>query len=159
MSESDDQAPGPAPAADALLRAATADLRAHVEPRWVEVADAIMSSALRVSRPSPPLVAQAPSGPVHVAEQVVVAYLRDSVDPVPGCEVRNVRLEVEQERCTGVVIVVAARFGEPLIPLADEVRNRAERRLTELLGTAAPPVTVTQMHVHVADVTRGDPKL
>lgn len=158
MSQHDDRTSAAGPEADALLRAAAADLRSHVEPRWVEIADAITSRALRASRPSPPVLATAPSGPVLVAEQVVVAYLRDSVDPVPGCEVVNIQLQVEQERCTGVVIVLAAQFGEPLIPLADEVRRRAELRLAEVLGPTVPPITVTQMHVHVADVTPGDPK-
>jgi len=143
----------------AVLRTAAADLRSYVEPRWVEVADAITSRALRASRPSPPVRAQAPSGPVRVAEQVVVAHLRNSLNPVAGCEVHNIRLEVREERCTGVVIVVAVQFGKRLIPLADDLRNRAERRLAEVLGQDMVPVTVTQMHVHIADVTPGDPSL
>ena len=159
MSQRDDRTHEVEPEGQALLRTAAADLRSHVEARWVEVADALTSRALRASRPSPPVWAQAPSGPVRVAEQVVVTYLRDRLNPVAGCEVHNVRLEVREERCTGVVIVVVAQFGQRLIPLADDLRTRAESVLAEVLGQDMAPVTVTQMHVHVADVTPGDPSL
>lgn len=159
MSQRDDQTHEVELEGQALLRTAAADLRSHVEPRWVEIADSLTSRALRASRPSPPVRAQAPSGPVLVAEQVVVTYLRDSLHPVAGCEVHNIRLNVRDERCTGLVIVVAAQFGQRLIPLADDLRNRAESVLAKVLGQDMAPVTVTQMHVHVADVTPGDHSL
>jgi len=96
---------------------------------------------------------------VHVSQQVVVGYLRDAVDAVDDCEVVTIRVDSDGDVCTGVVIALAVRYGTPLIPLADRVRERAEGRLQELLGPVAPPVTVAHLHVHVVDVTRGDPKL
>lgn len=144
---------------EATLSAAAAALRDHIDHRWVEVADAITSRALTASRPSWPVRAQAPGGPLQVAEQVLVAYLRDSIDPIADCEVVNIQVETDGDHCTGVVIAAAVRYGTELIPLADRVRQVAECRLEELLGSVVPPVTVSMIHVHVSDVTRGDPKL
>ena len=143
----------------ALLRDAALDLRHQVNHRWVEIADDVVSRALTASRPSWPVRAEASTGTVEVAEQVLVTYLRDSIDPIDDCEVVQIQVKTDGDVCTGVVIAVAVRFGTPLIPLADTVRQQAESRLGQLLGPVIPPITVTQMHVHVADVTRGDPKL
>ena len=141
-----------------MLRAAASELRHQVNHRWVEIADAVVSRALTASRPSWPVRAQASGGPVQVAEQVLVSYVRGSIDTIADCEVVHIQVRTDGDACTGVVIAVAVRFGTPLIPLADRVRQRAERRLSQLLGPVIPPVTVTDMHIHVADVTRDDPK-
>ncbi len=154
------ESPAPLDAgAEATLRAATTALRDHIDRRWVEVADAVVSRALTASRPSWPVRAQAPGGPLQIAEQVLVAYLCDSIDSIADCEVANVHVDTDGDRCTGVVIALAVRYGTALIPLADRVRQVAEMRFEELLGSVVPPVTVSMMHVHVADVTREDPKL
>lgn len=161
MNSEHPESPAPVDAvAEAKLRAATAALRDHINTRWVEIADAVVSRALTASRPSWPVRAQASGGPLQIAEQVLVAYLCDSIDPIADCEVINIQIETDGgDRCTGVVIALATRYGTALIPLADRVRQVAERRLQELLGPVQPPVTVSMMHVHVADVSRGDPKL
>ncbi len=162
MAMSSDPSESPTPVdeqAQAMLRAAATELRSHVDGRWVEVADSVVSHALLASRSSWPVRAEAPGGPVHVAEQVLVSCLRDSIDPVEGCEVVNVAIDADRDVCTGVTIAIAARYGAVLIPLADQVRSLAERRLEQLLGPVTPPVTVAEMHVHVTDVEREDPKL
>lgn len=153
----------------ALQHSAAGDLRDHPDPRWVEIADVVLSRALTTTRPSPPVRAQARSGPVQISEQVLVSYLRDSIDALDDCEVVAIRIDTSPdagtagdpsgEICTGVLVALAVRFGTALIPLADEVRQLARGRLVEMLGPGTPAVSVSAMHVHVADVTRGDPKL
>ena len=49
------------------------------------------------------------------------------------------------------------QFDEPILPIADEIRDRTEQVLRELLGPIHPPVTVSALHVHVSDVTTDDP--
>ena len=56
----------------------------------------------------------------------------------------------------GLTITISARFGVPLLPIADAIRALANTRLSELLGPIAPPVTVTTMEVHVQDVFQDD---
>lgn len=140
-----------------VLRSAASQLREHVDGRWVEIADAVVARALAASRPSWPVLAQAGGGPVRVTEQVLVTYLRDSLAAVDGCETVAISVRTDDEVCTGLVIAVAARYGTVLVPLADRVRTVAESTLARLLGPVSPPVTVEQMHVHVSDVTPGDP--
>jgi len=57
-----------------------------------------------------------------------------------------------------VTIVVTARYGYSLIDIGDAIRFAADEVIAEVLGDARPRVTVTDMHVHVNDITRGDPK-
>ncbi|MBA2638416.1 MAG: hypothetical protein H0U77_00150 [Nocardioidaceae bacterium] len=147
------------PEGRAMLRSAASALSTHVDERWVEVADALVSRALTTSRPSPPVRASATSGSVLVTEQVLVSHLRASMDPFPECETVAITIETDGDSCTGAVIALAVRFGTELIPLADRVRAVVEDQLGRLLGPVVPPVTVSSVHVHVDDVTRGDPKL
>ncbi len=154
-------------AVQARLREAADDLRAHVDERWVEVANVVLSRALTATRPSPPVRAQAPTGPVEIAEQVLVSYLRDSIDQLDDCEVVTIGIDTRPEHgidgrgevCTGVLVALAVRYQTVLIPLADRVREVAVSRLAQMLGPVEPAVSVSVVHVHIADVTRGDPKL
>lgn len=152
------------PEAQELLRTAAGGLRARVEPRWVEVADAVVSRVLATDMPSWPVLAQVGDpatgdGLVHVGDRVLIAHLRDSIDSMTDCEVVTIQVHTTGDVCTGIVITLAVRFGTELLPLADRVRARAEQRLGQLLGPTVPRVSVRDLHVHVADVTRHDPKL
>ena len=153
--------PGSPPSAPGVtaLQAATASLREHVDDRWVEVADRVLSLALTATRGSLAVRAQAPGGPVQVSEQVLVAYVRDAIAGVAHVAPSGIEiLTDDQHRCTGVVIEVTVQYGQPVIPVADRIRNLTEAVLAELLGPVTPSVTVTAMHVHVADVTTTDPR-
>lgn len=98
----------------ATLAAATQALRQHVDDRWVEMSDRVLSKALAATRRSLPVSAGA-----------------------------------ERE--------ITVQYKEPVIPIADQIRNRSETVLQTLLGPGTPQVTVATMHVHVSDVTTDDP--
>jgi len=162
--------PAPVSRDAAVLRSAAGRLREHVDERWVEVADLVFSRVFTATRPSRPLHAVASGGPFHVTEQVVVSYLRASIDQVADCEVRRITVQTRSpdpdgsqgsgaEVCTGVLVELAVRYGTVLIPLADTVRRVASERIAQLLGSVASEVSVAAMHVHLADVTVGDPKV
>ena len=143
----------------AALRASAGRLGQQADQRWVEVVDDVVAQALTATRRSLPLWAVAPGGPVQVSEQVVVAYLRETVDAATAdAAALDISLRVEgRDRLAGVVVQLVARYGEPLLPVADRVRTLVEARLRELLGPVDTPVTVQAMHVHFADVVDGDP--
>lgn len=145
--------PPAAPEKDPMLEKATSSLREHVDQRWVQISDRVRSRALRATRPSLPVRAQASTGPVHVSEQVLITYLRDALSAVPHTKVQDITITTEGiDTYTGVTITIQAGFGAPLIPLADTIRDLANQRLTQLLGPIAPPVSVTTMVVHIEDV-------
>lgn len=136
----------------AVLAEATRTFSAHAEARWVEIVDRVRARAMLTTRRSLPVRAQAPGGAVHVSEQVLVSYLRDAVAGVPDTEVRDVVLATQgRDTCTGVTVVISARYGTSLLPVADTLRALAAQRLGELLGATAPLGGRT-MHVHVDDV-------
>lgn len=157
-------APAPSESADdgpAMFRPdrAVLLLRERADRRWVEIADRVLSQALAATRRSFPVRAQAPDGPVHVSEQVLVAYLRAAIDgSVAGAAVAAIVVDVDDAAAyRGVTIELVAQFGVELLPLADGVRDIAAATLAPLLGPVTPVVTVSAMHVHVGDVTASDP--
>ena len=142
------------------LDAATESLRAHVDPRWVEVSDRILARVLTATRRSLPIRTSEDSsgGALLVSEQVLTTYIRHAVAPVPAAAPTRIHIRSDSDNnYTGVTIEITVQFDEPILPIADEVRDRTEQVLRELLGTIHPPVTVSAMHVHVSDVTTDDP--
>ena len=142
----------------AALGAAKLSLRTRTDDRWVAISARVRSRALTVTRRSLSVRAQAPGGPVQVSEQVLITYVRDALTSVPDGRVDDIVILTEGAGTfTGVTLFISARYGAPLLPIADAMRDLAASRLRELLGDVAPPVTVTTMHVHVEDVHGGRP--
>jgi len=136
-----------------MLEQATQSLRGQVDQRWVQISDRVLSGALRATRTSLHVRAQGATGPVHISEQVLITYLRDAISTVPHAKIQDVIITTEGiDIYTGVTITIWARYGAPLIPIADTIRDLANQRLTQLLGPIAPPVSVTTMAVHIKDV-------
>lgn len=141
------------PEEDAILRAAASMLRAQADERWVEISDRVLDKALRVTRRSMPVRAASASGPVNVSEQVLITGIRGALEPVAGAIPTAIRVHTdERNHYTGVLICVTVDFDSPILPAADDIRDRAEQALTTMLGPITPPVTVSTMHVHVDDV-------
>lgn len=136
-----------------MLEQATQALSDHVDQRWVQISDRVRSRALQATRASLPVRAQAATGPVQVSEQVLITYLRDAINKVPHAKIQDIIIATEGlDTYTGVTIIISTLFGTPLIPLADTIRDLANKRLAELLGPVSPPVSVTTMTVHIEDV-------
>ena len=142
-----------------LARAAS-EIRRQANQRWVEIADRVTAAALSATRTSTPIRASAPGGRVWIAEQVLVAYLRQAVDDeVPDAAATAISVRVAgRETLDSVGIHLTVRYGTLLLPIADHARTVAARVLTDLLGPVDSEVDSRAMHVHIADVTRGDPK-
>ena len=156
----------PQPSADertgdpATLAAATQALRQHVDDRWVEMSDRVLSKALAATRRSLPVRAHdlGGGGALYVSEQVLTAYIRDAIAPIPAAAPTQIHIHADTGlHCTGITIEITVQYKEPVIPIADQIRNRSETVLQTLLGPGTPQVTVATMHVHVSDVTTDDP--
>jgi len=141
------------------LDVAAQALRDHTDERWVEIADSMLAGVLAKAPPSHPVQGQVGSETFYVSEQVLTSYLLDAIDPIPDVEVDAIRIHADQDRYTGVTILITARHGLALLPAADSIREAAQARLQEVLGQPVPRVSVSSMHVQVEDVTPADPGL
>ena len=155
---SDPNAGGP----DHVARA-TRQMRDHSHHRAVEIADDVLRNALRASRHSLPVRAHPPHDHVHVSDRVLVSTLRRRIDDaLDTAAVGAVYLQVTpQEVLEELTVELVVRYGEVLLEVADRVRSIARSVLAEILGPPAARVgvEVTTTHVHVSDVTVGDPHL
>ncbi len=146
-------------AEDLDLVIATQALRVHTDERWVEIRDSMLAEVISRSRASHSLRGGGGPDGFHVSEQVLTAYVLDALDPIPHIEVDAIRIHADQDRYTGITILVTAQHGLPLLPAADAIRHAAQKRLIQVLGASTPQISVETMHVHVEDVTPGDPGL
>lgn len=141
------------PDQDAQSKRAAQLLRDQADERWVEISDRVLEKALRVTRRSMPVRAASAGGPVNVSEQVLIAGIRQALEPVTGAIPTDIKVHSdERNNYTGVLICLTADYGSPILPVADDIRNRTEHALTRMLGVLTPPVTVSTMHVHIDDV-------
>lgn len=159
MSPDDDPSSAAVESGDGVLHSASLALRRHTDARWVEISSDVLRRVSRVSRASHPVTAQAESGPFQVSEQVLITALQRELDGVRHCEVSDIMVHTNAGAYTGTTIIITARYPYPIISVADQIRERAQRSLRRLLGAVSPQVTVSAMHVHANDVTAHDPKL
>ena len=93
-----------------MLEQAAQSLREHVDQRWVEISDRVLSRALRATRTSLAVQARAPSGPVHISEQVLITYIRDAISTVPDVKIQDVVITTEGlDTYAGLTITISAR--------------------------------------------------
>lgn len=143
------------PDQDMQSRRAANLMREQADERWVEISDRVLDKALRVTRRSMPVRAAGASGPVNISEQVLIAGIRQALEPVAGAVPTDITVHTdERNNYTGILIRLTANYGAPILPAADDIRNRTEHALTSMLGNLTPPITVSTMHVHVDDVTQ-----
>lgn len=144
------------PDQDMQSRRAAHLMREQADERWVEISDRVLDKALRVTRRSMPVRAAGASGPVNISEQVLITGIRQALEPVAGAVPTDIKVHTdERNNYTGVLICLTADYGSPILPAADDIRNRTEHALTSMLGHLTPPITVSTMHVHVDDVQHG----
>lgn len=143
------------------LAAAVDQLRNRTRPRAVEIADDVLRNAMSAHRGSLPVRANAPYDYVRVSDQVIIATLRRRIDAeLRDATMGRAFLLVGRDGwLQELTIELFVRYGEVLLDVADQARVTADLVLTDLLGPTATPVPVVVSHVHVSDVTIGDPHL
>lgn len=163
-SSSAEPAPGPGlrPDLSSTLMLATEQLRARPLPRSVEIADAVLRRSLATPRPSVLVRGRPPYDFVRVSSVAITAVVRERIDArLVGAAVGRILLDVDREQdLVALTVELFAQFGTDILALADESRTHVRDALAGLLGPeTADEVPVAVNHVHVSDVTVGDPHL
>jgi hypothetical protein len=152
-----------APDGARALDEATRQLRSQSPPpRAVEIADRVLQRALRAPRPSQLVRGRGPASFLQVSSAVVVERLREHVDRhLDGAAVGRVLLDVGRDaRLDALTVELLVRYGSDIVALGDRTRRLAAETLEDTLGPpadGAETVTMAVSHVHVSDVTVGDP--
>ena len=138
---------------DAVDRAATT-LRQHTDRGWVAIRENLFARALAVFRPSAPVRGCHPAGEFFVAADVVVGCVRDALGAVARAGAVRVHCTTDDRHdLEAVTAEVVALYGTPLLPLAQDVRDRVAAALSQALGLAPERVRDLPIHVGVIDVT------
>lgn len=154
-----------APRGARALDDATRQLRAQPPPqRAVEIADRVLQRSLRAPRPAELVRGRGDLAFLRVSSPVLIERLRAHVDRhLEGGAVGRVVLDVARDgRLQGVTIELLVQYGSDILALGDRTRHLAAEALGDTLGAptnGSELVTMAVSHVHVSDVTVGDPHL
>ena len=154
-----------APLGARALDDATRQLREQpTPPRAVEIADRVLQRSLRAPRPAELVRGRGDTAFLRVSSLLLVERLREHVDAhLDGGAVGRVVLDVARDgRLEAVTVELLVRYGSDILALGDRTRRLAAEALTDTLGApthGTELVTMTVSHVHVSDVTVGDPHL
>ncbi len=143
------------------LDGATDQLRHQPEsPHVAQAAGRVLARALAAPRRATTVETADPL--LQVSSVALVALLRAALAAgVADAAVRRIRLDVrDRGRLHAVHVELVARYGTS-VPESTEAAHVVIRHvLAETLGTGpAPGADEVSRHVHVSDVTRGDPHL
>jgi hypothetical protein len=139
-----------------VLRRATAALRAVPLRRAVEIADEVLRRTLAAPRRAE-LVRSRVDPSIQVSTIAIAAVLRADLDAaLPDAAVQRVLPEVDDDgHLATLTLDLLVRYPEAVPEVADVAREVAAASLAGMIGASAVPVSVT--HVHVSDITLGDP--
>lgn len=145
----------------AHLRAATEQLRGRSRQRAVEIADNVLRNALRSSRRSLPVRVAAPHDYVRVSDQVIITLLRRDIDAaLEVAAVGRIYMLVDRsETLRELTIELFVQYGQVLLDVADQARIIADVVLARLLAGSGVTIEVVTSHVHVSEITTGNPHL
>ncbi|MCX6408484.1 MAG: hypothetical protein NTV28_16345 [Propionibacteriales bacterium] len=129
-------------------------------PHAAEAAGRVLARALAAPRRATTIETSDPL--LQVSSVALVALLRSTLAAeVADAAVRRIRLDVrDRGRLHAVHVELVARYGTSVPRSAEAAHVVTRRVLAETLGAGpAPGADAVAHHVHVSDVTRGDPHL
>lgn len=144
---------------DDRLGAAVRQLTGRAERRALEIGDSVLRHVMAAPRRSLPVRSRLPD--VFLSEHVVTDDLsRGLAQQLDTAAVRRISVITNRDLVIEqIAIELIGRYGTDLVAATEQARLAARDRLADLVGPAAPPAHVTVTHVHVGDVTVGDPRL
>ncbi|SEB71607.1 hypothetical protein SAMN04489844_0908 [Nocardioides exalbidus] len=146
---------------EAGLDEAARQLRALDHPRRVEIADRVLTRALAAPRRSHLVRAHGPHDYLRVSTLAITGAMREHLDRhLVGAAVGRILFDVDRDgELTALTIELYVQYGTEIMPTGDLARELGREVLTSLLGErpAGEDLPVTLSHVHVSDVTVGDP--
>lgn len=156
---------GPDPAAERplstdeeALLARSARLLASEDPEaFIDVSARVRSTVRATTRRSRPVHATFPSPTpdddvLVVREWVLVGVLREAVSALVGVTPTQIRVGLEEDRCTSVAVHVTATYGAVLADAASAVRSTVARAVVDTLGADALPPEGVPVEVTIDDV-------
>ncbi len=147
----------------AHLDRATRALTDRGRARALAISPDVLAHVMTRPRRSLPVRARSPHDRVHVSEQVLVVVLsRVVAEHAPGLAVaRMIVTSTSDERLDRVVVELIAQYGTDLVAATVRAHQVITTALRELVGPAddGVEVTIVPTHLHVGDVTVGDPQL
>lgn len=144
------------------LDLAVAQLRERPTELPVEVADRVLERALALPRPAQLVRATGGHDFLRVSTVVLVDLLRQRLDrDLADAVVRRIRCWTSRdERLEGVTVDLVARYGSDLRALSARTHEVVDDVVRGALGGAAVEgPDAVRTHVHVSDVTLGDPRV
>lgn len=148
---------------DRALRAA----RDEQPEGWIELSQSIMSRVRSLGMPSDPVLAFFDSGTAirdvegsrtFVSARVITNALRSLLQAHPSHAPQGIRLNVEDERLTGIEIKLVGSYGVDLKALADSIRSEILIELELLMGPD-PDLGIGAIGIEFVDIVEGDPNL
>ena len=145
----------------ANLQAASEQLRDRSRQRAVEIANDVLHAALRSQRRALPVAGAPPHDYVRVSDRVIITLLRRNIDAaLHAAAVGRVHLVVDRShKLREITIELYVQYGQVLVDVADQARSVADDVLGQLLAGPTVSIDVVTSHVHVSDITAGDPHL
>lgn len=142
---------------------ATRALADRGRARALEVSADVLAHVMARPRRSMPVLARAPHRRVHLSEQVVVAVVTHRIARLAeGLAVaRVVVTATPDQHLERVLVELVAQYGTDLVAASARAHDIVTSVLREVVGPAddSVEVAVAPTHVHVGDVTVGDPQL
>lgn len=154
------ETPTASAAARDALDAATAQLRDQPAALPVQVADRVLERALAAPRMADLCRARPPHDHLRVSTVALTALLRHRLDSrLEHAAMRRVVFETSrEEQLESLTLELIVQYGHDIRATAREARALVDAVLAETVGEL-PASAVTVQHVHVSDVTVGDPHL
>lgn len=84
------------PDQDAQSKHAENLVREQADERWVEISDRVLEKALSVTRRSMTVGAASASGLVNISEQVLIAGIRQALEPVAGAIPTDITVHTDE---------------------------------------------------------------
>lgn len=142
------------------LDAATVELRAQPTAMTRSRVSSMLDRVWSTPRVAQLVRAADPASYLRISTVALVAVLRQRIDEtLDHGAVQRIRLEASRdEELEGVAVQLVVQYGHDIRVLAARTLEVTEQVVAELLGRRLPAEAITT-HVHVADLTRGDPHL
>lgn len=145
---------------EAQLTAAAEQLRDQPpHERISAAAGRVLQKTLSMSRRGVPVATT--DDQLQVSSVALVAVLRDALDRgLVDAVVQRVKLDVDATVLRSVRVELVVRYGAPVPDVTAVAQDVVRAVLVDVLGPGpAPGAADVERHVHVADVTIGDPRL
>lgn len=158
MTAPDPSAERPLTTEEEALLSRSARLLATEDPEaFIDVSARVRSTVRATTRRSRPVHATFPSpaGPddvLVVREWVLVGLVREAVATLVGVTPTQIRVGLDDDRCTSASVHVTATYGAVLADAASAVRAAVARTMVDALGADALPADGVPVEVTVDDV-------